>query len=162
MKKEMVGEVPGNILGMLADLAHKLQHGAISPEELGLFLKQKRRGPSESASDIDQPLADWPIFYRDFFDLDMDISNVHIPEKRDGFGRLIIAAQGLGPGYVYDVCQKNFSCGRCTNDLDEATKGLNEREPARHYAIWVRDRVEADREFKDFSANQVKEQGLKT
>ena len=40
-KKEMVGDVPGKVLGMLADLAHKLQHGKITPEEFGLFCKEK-------------------------------------------------------------------------------------------------------------------------
>ncbi len=40
-KKEMVGGVPGNILGMLADVMHKLQHGSITPEELEKFSKRK-------------------------------------------------------------------------------------------------------------------------
>lgn len=39
MKKKMIGSVPGNILGMLADLMHKLQHGVITPEQLNHFLK---------------------------------------------------------------------------------------------------------------------------
>jgi len=32
MKKQMVGSVPGNVLGMLADLSLKLQNGTISPK----------------------------------------------------------------------------------------------------------------------------------
>ena len=36
-KKEMIGDVPGNVLGMVADLCHKLQHGRYRPIELKLF-----------------------------------------------------------------------------------------------------------------------------
>jgi len=40
-KKEQIGDVPGNVLGMLADLNHKLQHGKITPSQLGRFLKKE-------------------------------------------------------------------------------------------------------------------------
>lgn len=39
MKQEMIGSVPGNVLGMLADLMHKLQHGVRTPDQLDRFLK---------------------------------------------------------------------------------------------------------------------------
>lgn len=39
-KKEQIGDVPGNVLGMLADLNHKLQHGKITPGQLDRFLKK--------------------------------------------------------------------------------------------------------------------------
>lgn len=39
MKQEMIGSVPGNILGMLADLMHKLQHGVRTTDQLDRFLK---------------------------------------------------------------------------------------------------------------------------
>lgn len=39
MKQEMIGSVPGNVLGMLADLMHKIQHGVRTPDQLDRFLK---------------------------------------------------------------------------------------------------------------------------
>ena len=39
MKQEMIGSVPGNVLGMLADLMHKLQHGVRTTDQLDRFLK---------------------------------------------------------------------------------------------------------------------------
>ncbi len=39
MKQEMIGSVPGNVLGMLADLMHKLQHGVRTSDQLDRFLK---------------------------------------------------------------------------------------------------------------------------
>ena len=41
----MIGDVPGNVLGMLADLCHKLKAGTIKPEELELFLKKQNPFP---------------------------------------------------------------------------------------------------------------------
>lgn len=110
--------------------------------------------------DIDSLLADGQKFYQDFFGLDLDFSQVRIPEKRAGFGHLLIIAQGLTPNRVFGVCQKHFKCWRYTEDLDEATKGRNDREPTQHYAIWVRDRQEADEELKNLSANQLKDKNI--
>lgn len=45
-KQEQIGDVPGNVLGMLADLNHKLQHGNISPRQLERYLKKEN--PFES------------------------------------------------------------------------------------------------------------------
>ena len=106
----------------------------------------------------------WQAFYHNYFDLEPDLSNVRIPEKQGDFDRLIVIAKGLTPNRVYSVCAEQFS-------LREAhqSKNLNlvvardERESTQHYAIWVRDRVEAaDKKFENLSANQIKEQGLKT
>lgn len=152
MKKDMVGSVPGNVLGMLADLAHKLQHGVIASEELGLFLQRKNPFGVVKAA-----FAAWKDFYQKFFGLTLDVSGIQIPEHRDGFDRLIVVAQGLTPNQVYDVCAKQFPCWSYTKDLDEATRGRNDRESDQTYAVWVRDRQEADEENKNTSAAQLKE-----
>lgn len=44
-KQKTVGDVPGNVLGMLSDLTSKLQHGVIVPEELALFNQRKNPFP---------------------------------------------------------------------------------------------------------------------
>jgi hypothetical protein len=157
MKQEMVGDVPGNVLGMMADLTHKLQHGVILPEEFGRFLKRQNPFKAEAG-----PITGWQNFYQKFFGLELNFSGVRIPEKRAGFDRLIIVAQGLTLNQAFDACRQNFKCWRYTEDLDTATKGPNEREPTQHYAIWVRDRTEADEELKNLSANQIKIQDIAT
>ncbi len=40
-KKEQIDEVPKNVLGMLANLNHKLQHGNITSSQLERFLKKQ-------------------------------------------------------------------------------------------------------------------------
>ncbi len=51
-KKEIVGGVPGKLLGMTADLFHKLQNGAITVEELEKFLKRQDPFRKESQAEV--------------------------------------------------------------------------------------------------------------
>lgn len=102
----------------------------------------------------------WQSFYTKF-DFQVDLSNLIIPEKKQGFDRLIVVAKGLTPNQVYDWCASKFPCWKYIKDLNGATKGLNDREPTETYAIWVRDRVEADEENKNLSADELKGKGIK-
>jgi hypothetical protein len=154
-KEKMIGSVPGNILGMASDLFHKLQHGKIKPIELGLFLKRK------NPFGVSAALADWQRFYRDFFGIKTDFSSIEVPETCLGFDRLIVIAKNLSPNQAFDVCQQKFPCWRYTEDLNEATKDRNDREATQDYAIWVRDRQEADEELKNLTVDQLKEKGIK-
>lgn len=110
--------------------------------------------------DVSAILADWQSFYKNCFSWELDFSSVRIPERRTGFDRLIVVAKGLTPNLVYEVCDKQFSCWRYYDDLNSAIIH-NDREPTEHYAVWVRDRVEADEEFKNFSAKQLQKKSIK-
>ena len=158
MKKENVGGVPGNILGMLADLCHKLQHGTITPEELGRFLR--REEPFLKDYRVKYALTDWENFYRNFFGIEKDFFNLPVPELKEGFNRLIVVVLGLTLNRVYDKCAEKFSCWRYIDDLDKATV-KNDRDLSHgSYAILVRNRIEADEELKDLSANDLKEKNI--
>ena len=157
MKVEMIGEVPGNILGMMADCCHKIQHGKITPAEFGLFLKRKN---PFGKNDVENNISSWQIFYQKFFGIVPDFSKIRIPEKQPGFDRLIIVVQGLTLNQVYSKCAENFPCRCYVDDLDKAIT-QNDRDPGKgSYAIWVRDRIEADEKLKSLSVDQLKEQGI--
>jgi len=155
MKRKTIGEVPGNFLGMMADLCHKLQHGARTSEQLEMFLKGKNPFTAETI------IIGWQRFYKKFFNMRVDFSGVKIPETQPDFKRLILNPKGFTPNQVFEICENNFSCWRYTEDLDGATKGRNDREPTEHYAIWVRDRQEADEELRNLSADMLKEKNIK-
>ncbi|MDD5341323.1 MAG: hypothetical protein PHC97_02690 [Patescibacteria group bacterium] len=158
MKEEMIGDVPGNVLGMLADLNLKLQHGGITPQELGLFLKRKNPfGKSDSVAD---QIAGWQEFYRKVYGLKADFSSLRIPERQKGFDRLIIVVPGMTPQRLYDKCKEMFPCWKWTDsDLGKiVTSDRTAQNGA--YAVWFRDRVEADEELKKLSANELKERGI--
>ena len=109
---------------------------------------------------LDQTLEYWAKLYQDDFGSKVDLNKLVIPPYRYGFSRLIVVAKGVTPNRVYDVCANNFSCWRFTDDLDAAVKGRNDREPITDYMVWVRDRVEADGELKNLSADQLKDQNV--
>lgn len=99
-------------------------------------------------------LATWQKIYHDHFDITLGLTT--IPTHRKGFDRLMVVAQGVTTQQAYDACAKLFPCWKSTNDnLDEAVP-TNERMPvAGAYAFWVRDRIEADEELKNLSANDL-------
>lgn len=161
MKLKTVGGVPGNLLGMMADLFHKLQNGVVTPEQLEHFLKKENPFETiqEHLSDAASQLCDWKVFYHEIFGVELDTS-FRLPPIRPGFNRLIIIAQGLTAQKIYDKCAEHFPCWKDTNrSLDEAVPN-HDRTTQTAYAIWVRDGVEADQEWKNHSANALKERGV--
>ena len=124
---------------------------------LGVAVKQMLFDKEKDVSEI---LFLWHSFYLRFFTLDLDFSSLRIPEKpTKGKWRLIVVAKGFTPNQVYDICAKHFPCWRYIDNLD-ANVTRNDREPKETYAIWVRNRQEADEELKNLSADQLKEQKI--
>lgn len=155
MAENMIGNVSSDVLGMLSDLCGKLKHGSITPEELDTFLN--RRNPFEGRQAV---LAQWQALYREM-GIAADFSGLKIPAKRRGFDRLLVVSQ-VKIQQVYDFSTRLFRCWKWTKeDLDQATPE-NDRDPNRDgtYAIWLRERVEADEEWKNKSADQLRERGV--
>lgn len=110
---------------------------------------------------IQEELSQWQVFYQQYLHIACDFSRVKIPERQPGFDRLIVVANGLTLNRVYHACAENFPCRRCVKDLDKAVTH-NDRSPQNgSYAVWARDRREADEESRGLSANQLRGQGHK-
>ena len=154
-KKEMIGEVPSKLLGMLEDLMVKLRKGVLTLEQLGLFLQKKNPFVT-----VDNLISDWEKFYQGVFNIKVDFSNLKIPGKIKGFDRLIIIIPGMTPQILFDKCKKLFPCWKYTND--DLDKIVTSKRTAVNgpYAIWIRDRQEADEELKNLSANQLKKKRI--
>jgi hypothetical protein len=100
-------------------------------------------------------------FYRDVFGTKYDFRNVHIPERCEGFDRIIIAPEGMTTQSVHYRCSRFFKCRQRSSALYEEL--YNDRDPKNgSYAIWVRDRVEADEELNNKSAIQIEREGITT
>lgn len=114
------------------------------------------------------PYNDWKVFYRDFFDIDINPMVITVPHyelSRLDFERVIFMAEGITPNMVYKAYQKhNISCWRFIEDLDKALDWDKEERDVRKgfYAIRVRDCMEPDEELKGLSANNIKDKGIKT
>ncbi len=127
-----------------------------------LSFEIKKLLSSDAYADL---IADWERFYQGM-GMKVDFSNVRIPKKRKGFDRLIIRVhRGLTPQKFYDKCKELFPCRKWTNiSLDEVTdlEKSERKADTGPYAIWVRDRIEADKELKNLSAIQIQEKNITT
>ena len=113
--------------------------------------------------EVTELLTEWERFYLDTFGIKVDLSSVKVPKHQAGFDRLIVVIPETTPQKVFDKCQGLFSCWKYTDkSLDEV---INFSFQARlvedaSYAIWLRDRVEADEELKNLSANTLAERNI--
>ncbi|MEK7609125.1 MAG: hypothetical protein AAB476_01440 [Patescibacteria group bacterium] len=150
--------------GVLKDLFRQIDDGSHSLEAVKAFNEHRNPFGLSVATDISETLTSQQLFYRQFFGLDLDFSDLRIPTPKPGFTHLLIVAEGLTPNRVYDVCSQHFPCWRYTNDLDAALDwAKEERDPRKGaYAIWIRDMVEADENLKNISADSIKARGLTT
>lgn len=128
-----------------------------NPQGLGKVLRTALMPPKAKEIDL---IASWIKFYKKFFNCSTGfLSSGTMPSHQPGFDRLIVVARGLTLEQVFETCQKNFPCWKYVDDLDKAVT-RNDRNPDQAYAIWVRDRQEADEELKNLSADQLKAQGI--
>jgi len=104
----------------------------------------------------------WGKIYKDVFDVKLDLSpsGLLIPTKQPGFDRLIVVAPGITEQGVYNECAKLFPCWGYYSDLNKAITHSDRNAIDRPYAVWFRNRQEADEELKNKSANALAEEGI--
>jgi hypothetical protein len=92
---------------------------------------------------------------------ELTVSGLSVPERREGFDRLLVVGDTLTNNRGYDACEASFPSWRYSNDLDSAVP-TNDRDPKNGaYAVWFRDRIEADKELRDLSADMLKGRDIK-
>lgn len=103
----------------------------------------------------------WEAFYLKYFGLSVDFSGVAIPKPQDGFSRLVIVAQGVTLNAAMAACKKHFPTWQYYDDLDKDVVHNDRTADGGAYAIWFRDRIEADEETDNQSADDLASQGAK-
>jgi hypothetical protein len=102
-------------------------------------------------------LDEWVQFYHRVFHLDVNLSTLKIPKRDWEFTRLIVVAKGLTLKRVLEVSQEHYrvevQTWRYTYG-EEETRGQHDRLPTEHYAVWVRDRVDADGQYRSVVSSQ--------
>ena len=104
----------------------------------------------------------WVLFYKQHFEIDLDPTDIKIPGRREGFNWLVIVAKGVTLNKVWAVCNKHFKCWnyKQTNALESLMQESERGEAQTTSAFWFRDRIEADKETKNLSANQQTEPSI--
>ena len=153
MGREIVGSM-SEWSGMIRDLFRQIDDGSITLEQVQAFLEHKN--PFATVDYV----KDWQDFYKEVFGIDVALSEIKIPRKEKGFNRLIIVAQGMTPQKLFDKCKELFPCWKWTdrNFNDITTSERMSKNGA--YAVWFRDNVEADKDLKNLSANDLKEKNI--
>lgn len=94
--------------------------------------------------------------------LTIDFPSIKIPKPPASFAWPIPVLKGMTPNRVFEFCEAEFPAWRYTDDLDTAIV-KNDRDPyAKSYVIWVRNRIEADEELKNLSADMLAKQKIKS
>lgn len=145
---------------LIGSVVTKMLNGALTDDEIKRF--DNRENPFVRARLSKNKAAVWEKLYRDEFGMSVDLSQVAVPDNPGGFGRTIVIATGLTAAMVVAACRKYFKDRIDIEDLD-ADVPENERTAASgSYAIRVRDRIEADEELKNLSAEDIKARGVAT
>ncbi|MDD5340999.1 MAG: hypothetical protein PHC97_01025 [Patescibacteria group bacterium] len=128
----------------------------LAPEDMQFWIKSqgKLQEALAAALGIPDPRLEWERFYEEVFGIKVDLSNLVLPQKQDGFNWLLVMAEGLIPNRLFDKFKERFATYRYYDDLNTIT---SVRKTDKTYAIWLRDRIEADEENKNLSANKCKE-----
>lgn len=108
-----------------------------------------------------EAVAQWEAFYKKFFGLTVDLSRVVIPKAPEGFNRLIIVAQGVTLNAAMKACKAHFATWKYSDDLDKSVIKNDRTAQNGAYAVWFRDRIEADEEMANKSANDLDAQNIK-
>ncbi|MBU0706842.1 hypothetical protein KKG41_00535, partial [Patescibacteria group bacterium] len=101
----------------------------------------------------------WGVFYKEVFGTLVQLKPQIVPEEKAGLSRLLVMVKEVSLDQIVDYLAKatavdtNFSSGH-HRDV------ISPRVPPQHYAIWIRDRLEADCEHRGKSVEMISEEGL--
>jgi len=135
--------------GQMKEFWAQVQSGRIDKERMQAILQSGVR-------------SEWEDFYRRVLGIGVDLSHLALPAPKQGFNKVLIIARGLRLSRLIHACEERFPVRCYWNNLDSAIS-RNERDSASgSYAIRVRDRVEADEELKNLSAETIAERRIAT
>ena len=153
--------------GQSSEIRRQFREGALTTEHVQALIEHRNPFAVQdkdtglvSVKTIEDQVREWQSFYQEL-GITLDPSGLMIPERKPGFDRLIVVAKGMTNNRAYDECKKRFSCWKYTNDLDKAVPTNDRDAKDGTYALWIRDRVEADEELKNQSADDLTEANIK-
>ncbi|MFA5127216.1 MAG: hypothetical protein WC465_04460 [Patescibacteria group bacterium] len=151
-KTQVIGDMSA-WAGMMKDFWRQVGDGSLTERMFSDFLQH--RDPFRITDIGDE----WEEFYRKYFRLSVNLYGVTIALNPGGFDRVIFVPKGLKLNDVLKAIRKQFPAWSYVDDLDNDVVD-NVRTTDRSYAIRLRERVEADEELKNLSANQLRKQGV--
>jgi len=149
--------------GQLAEIFDQTKVGALNGMHFQSLIEHRNPFAAPAVPlDINDLVERWRSHYKSLYRLNVDFSLLEIPKKCEGFDRLLAMPRGLTLSKIAERLRTVHGLYLYNEDLDNFVKE-NERDPKNgSYAIWIRDRKEADKELKNLSFPMVAERKLKT
>lgn len=145
------------------NISKLIKKGKRNPEEVARILRFIQDDPDfarklslAAMPSLDIQLRDWQKFYVENFDLKKNFSKLRIPKRKKGLNRLIVVVKCLTLNRIFRHLKHLMPAWKY-RDFNQVR---SVREFDHDYAIWVRDRVEADEELKSRSANSIEKEGI--
>lgn len=109
-------------------------------------------------------LAQWCRFYTEVFGMRKERAKslyLTLPDNSLSLGWMVVIPKGFTLNQVFHVMQSKMTVSSYIGDDLDARVPVNDRTSETDYAIFIRDRIEADEENKNLSANQIATKGIK-
>ncbi len=127
---------------------------------------EELRNEIEPKEAREQKLA-WQTLYKELFNLDItneELRKIKAPRRtkeeiQEGFKRLIMVHESMTAEELYKKCEELFKAWKDI-DISQITSERNPKDGS--YIIWVKDNEESDEDMKNKSADDIKEQNIKT
>ncbi len=156
----VVGEAAlGRLAVKLNKLFNEVEKNLVNSEyaiqAVDLIIEKKFEFPRGIS--VEEQLESWRIFYKKYFNYDLDVSRVKIPERVDGYNRLIVVVYGMNEKNLTVKCSELFP----TKDgIELVTLNFNSIHSIRvsnhgPYAVWAQDRVDAERDYENKSVDHL-------
>ena len=159
MGKEVVGSM-SEWSGVLKDIFRQVDDGSLILEHFKALAEHQN--PFEV--DFSALIRYWQKFYEEIFNLRVDFSGVPVPEAPDEFSWFVCVPESMTTEQTFSGMKKQFPIWKYTNKpLDDVLDLSFGRDARQHpYIIRLRANIEADKDLKNLSANDIAAQKINT
>ncbi len=125
--------------------------------EVLAFLRGAQTPEGLKGMSTEAQLARWVALYREVFGIELDSASIKIPERKPNFDRLLVVAKGMTPSVIFAAKAKLFPSWKWCENLDCEIVSIRSAKDD-SYAVWCRNRQEADEENRNQPANSFKQE----
>jgi len=124
-----------------------------NPKFYAMFFSQDSKETKPKKNRSERKL--WAKFYLEVFGLKKDFSRLKLPVETKGFDWIVVMAEGLTLTQIWTKIVERMPAYKYWDNPDDIT---SDRKADKDYAIRLRDRVEADEELANKSAEDLKKE----
>jgi len=129
-----------------------------SPQQIAKILGSGKNKYTHTDPFVIQKLAEWRKFYKFYFGLDLDVSEIRVPEKVVGFDQLVVVSDWMSFTDIVAI-SKIFSNIEINDFFMKGARSVSDRADE-SYAVWARQSSVPDADLMGQSADDVRSMGI--